>query len=208
MKAVAASQVVAAFASRLLTLASGWKADPTWPFGLLQPLVVLPMLFHGLVLGPVMVVSICLIKPFRVTPRAKASAIVLALVGAAIAAPSPLMPSAFDAFTWRMSTFSEEQFQTLARDLRAELATTSHTGRLGHLDGGTRERVLRSLRPRHRILDIGDFPVDLNVHENHVSIEWASGLTGGYEVFIADGPEASSGLPPANIHANVSATIK
>jgi hypothetical protein len=208
LKRLVVSQLVCAIAVRFVTLASGWTADPTFPFGLFTPFVILPMLLYAALVAPAAIVSLSLSRKFRATTRSTLAAIALSFLGSMIAVPIPPTPSADDAFEWRMGTFSEAQFQALAHDIRRELEDRRLEKQPRESDDAIRRRVVQSLRNEHAILRIDGFRPRFFVREDRVSIYWASGLTGGFEVTVFDGEEIPDDLPPPNIHRTVAAYVK
>jgi hypothetical protein len=202
LKVVLATQLFAAILLRSYEMASGWHADPAYLFGLLAPMVILPLFLHA-ALGPVTGIWLAMMRIPRQTVLSRLAAIFVASLAFIIAAPTPWMPSPLDVFQWRMRSIPEEEFHALAREVRREAEEAGVTD--GHLDRRARARVLDALEEKYELLGISDFPTNINLYDGHVSIWWGSGLTGGYEVTIVDGAETPRRLPPPNIHATVAA---
>ncbi len=207
LRTVAVSSLVAAVALRVYYLSAGWNADPTFLFGLVTPFVTLPLFAYTLLIAPLSLFGLLRRKVPGPPVRGKILAVSLVLLAAFIAAPTPLMPNSTDAFEWRMSSFSEAQFQDLARSVRSEMAKLSLDELRGD-DDVMHNQILASLREHHAILRIETFPIELFVRDSYVALEWASGLTGGYEVTIIDGDAKHDWQPAPNIYADVAAYAK
>ncbi len=97
-----------------------------------------------------------------------------------------------------MSGFSEAEFQRVAADLKAGLDEAGFSGRLFSVDSHEQNELAKSLAESHPILAISLFPLDVGANEDLVTLEWASGLTGGYmvEIWLHPNPPDKWADPP------------
>ena len=206
-QAFAIASLFSATVFRIYGLASGWNADPTFLFSLFVPFVIIPLFVFPILFAPVSLFCLAPKDSWRLSVGGKSFTIGVAFLAAFVAAPTPFLPTSSDAFRWRMASFSEADFMSLAVDARSEMAKRDLDSLMGnHYDA--HDQIVDALRPRHPVLLVSSFPLEIFATNTHVSIEWASGLTGGYEISIIDGDSAPQWMTKPNLYENVSAYSK
>lgn len=167
----------------------GYLAAPELPFGGL-PLVflVFPLGF----LAELVAIGYCVRLFFVRKTRRNISLALLALVGPLVLLVGHRLVNRFDAFVYRMESFSEAEYQRLASDVKSAFDEEGLSGSSWDMDREKRQAIVESLAEAHPILVISEFPLDIGASDERVSLEWASGLTGGYLVTISLNPDPPS----------------
>ena len=168
----------------LLSLAQGYFVDPTLlEFGFPFIPLGLPLALTA-VLVPI---GYCVWLLFARKTRRNIGFTLAALIGPLVLVVGPGLLNGYDAFIYRMKGFSEPEYQRLAADIKTAFDERG-VNKLMSYDIYLLSNdiaVYESLVDSHPILAISEFPLDIEADDEEVSLEWASGLTGGYQVLIS-----------------------
>ena len=185
------SGIVIAIALRLLAVLPGWYIDITFPGGMFSPFVyifVVPsMMLYACLIVPIWTTASTLLNDRGITPLQTARNIFLSVFVVVLALPLPFFPNIDDGFLWRLNSYSPAEYQSL----RIEVAREMKELGIGEYDRYwelEHEDVMDRLRTSFHLLDVSSFPVELSASDDTVSIEWASGLTGGFVLHIYENP--------------------
>ncbi len=174
----------------LLGLAEGYFADPTpLPFWILYPFFLLAVAAITVSVS----IGYCVWLIFVRKTRRNLTLVLAALIGPLVILVGPRLLNGYDAFVYRMKSFSDAEYRSVAADIKTAFDERG-IRRLRDLDLHETEKfaILESLVDAHPILAISDFPLDLAVSGERVVLEWGSGLTGGYQIEISLNSEPSS----------------
>lgn len=106
-----------------------------------------------------------------------------------LAALPVLGPSKIDGFECRMRQTGEAEWLAIADEARALIRAASADGRLPRAPLKDWNRpYTRQLSATHPVLTLGDSTPRLFVTEEHVSIDWGSGITGSLVVEVTATP--------------------
>jgi hypothetical protein len=99
---------------------------------------------------------------------------------------SALLPKGDDAAKYRLQQFSEQDYQTISKEVNeAYKKFANNAAYFSRHDDGY-DDFINHLSNKHQFFNLSSFPIDVYRRSDGVYIEWASGLTGGYEVVIFD----------------------
>ncbi len=161
--------------------ASGYFVDPS-PFGVIAELFILPLF-----LVPFIALVYYGVRAFKdvETPIKRWTRFIFA-IGAVVLLFSPDVPNSYDGFQSRMSQFSPDEYQALAKDIESAYFTY---GKSMDPSRYFDKRIVRVLAEDHPILKVSSWPTPPYVEytETHVAIFWGSGISGGYRVVISPG---------------------
>ena len=119
---------------------------------------------------------------------------------------SGLFPNSTNGAEYRLKQYSKSDFQDISNKIELAYKKFGENSEFFPAGNANYKQFLDQLKKEHSIFNISTFPVDVFRREGSVSIEWASGLTGGFEVIIYDGPELpdwSQGTKFIHIYENV-----
>jgi len=180
---VVAVAIGAGLSAWLLALAGGYFVDPA-----LTPLFLFYPLLTLLLAATSFLVTICYGLGILVVARTKRNICLalLALIGPVTVVAGPRMFSDYDAFVYRMKSFSEVEYRRLAEDMKAQVdARGIRLLSSREPTSGESSEIPRSLIDSHPILAISNFPLQILARDESMSLRWGSGLTGGYTVAIS-----------------------
>ncbi|MCJ8314577.1 MAG: hypothetical protein HRU38_20835 [Saccharospirillaceae bacterium] len=100
---------------------------------------------------------------------------------------SPILPSSLDVTKYRLSTLSQQQYKEIAQIARDTYQEVGDEYDRFPFDNSFDDL----LEQKHDFFSISTFPVDVTVDPNYISIDWSSGLAGGYALIILN----EGGLP-------------
>ena len=181
-------------------LATGYFVDPALPvLGYFAdpelPLLGIPLLFLVLPLALITVlvsIGYCVRLLFVRKTRQSICLTLAALIGPLILLAGPGLFNSYDAFVYRMESFSEAEYQRLAKDMKRAFEERGISRTSDDIEKKKRRAITESLVDSHPILTISGFPLDIWASDERVSLEWASGLSGGYLVLISLRPDPPS----------------
>lgn len=181
-------------------LATGYFVDPALPvLGYLAPpdlpLGGLPLAFLVLplaLLAKSVAIVYCVRLVFVRKTRRNVGLALAALIGPLVFLAGPRLVNSFDAFVYRMESFSEAEYQQLASDVKTAFEERGISETSFDADREKRRAIVESLVESHPILAISEFRLDVGASDERVSLRWASGLTGGYLVSISLRPDPPS----------------
>ena len=100
---------------------------------------------------------------------------------------SGLFPNASNGVEYRLKQYSKKDFQEIKNEVELAYEKFGKNSKFFSRGDEGYEQFLDQLKREHSIFNISSFPIDVFKREDSVYIEWASGLTGGFEVIIYDG---------------------
>ena len=164
-------------------LASGYFLDPTI-FGFF----LTPVFFIVFGLSALIFSGISIFRLFKKKYRKK-TVFLNALVCALFMAInfSGLFPNASNGVEYRLKQYSKKDFQEIKNEVELAYEKFGKNSKFFSRGDEGYEQFLDQLKREHSIFNISSFPIDVFKREDSVLIEWASGLTGGFEVIIYDG---------------------
>ena len=190
---------------RLSDLAMGYFADPALPLlGIPLTLLAVPLALITVLVS----IGYCVWLLFVRKTRRNIRLALAALIGPLVLMAGPRLLNGYDAFVYRMKSFSEAEYQRLAADIKKEFDEQGIDELSYHIQRDELRAIAETLVDSHPVLAVSEFPLDIGASDERISVEWASGLTGGYEVVISLRPDPPSewagpsgpGLPgPYNI---------
>lgn len=170
--------IAAGLASWLFDVATGYFANPALFFSIFTPLVVLPLLIVPLIvaIGYGLAVQ---------NPKLKLAAV----IGLAIQLVGFGAIDDWDAFVYRMKSFSEEEYRELAISVKRTMDQRRRYQTSDLINYNHQHRVIyQSLVDDHPILEISQLRPKFSANESRVHVMWGSGLIGGYEAVILLAP--------------------
>ena len=178
--------VIVAFCLLLLivaNLASGYFLDPT-----ILGFFLTPVYFIVFGLSALIFSGISIFRLFKKKYRKK-TGFLNALVCALFMAInfSGLFPNASNGVEYRLKQYSKKDFQEIKNEVELAYEKFGKNSKFFSRGDEGYEQFLDQLKREHSIFNISSFPIDVFKREDSVYIEWASGLTGGFEVIIYDG---------------------
>ncbi len=97
----------------------------------------------------------------------------------------PRLLNDHDAFVYRMESFPETEYRRLAADIKTAFDERGIYDSSHDTHREERRAIAESLVESHPILAISAFPLDIDVSDESVTLEWAMGLTGGYQLRVS-----------------------
>ena len=188
--------------SWLASLASGYFLNPAI-FGF----IFTPIFFLSAFLSTLIFSSIPIIKLFKKHHRNKKMLISSFVCASLIFIQfSGFLPGASSAVEYRLKQFSEPEYQVISTKVEKTYEEIGSDVISFGVGNRGYEEFLAQLKKEHDIFTISSFPIDVFRDEDSIRIEWASGLTGGFEVIIYDGlnlPTWIENYDPVHIYENV-----
>lgn len=186
----------------IANLASGYFLDPT-----ILGFFLTPVFFIVLGLSALIFSSISIFRLFKNEHRNKLGT-VNALVCALFLAMnfSGLFPNASNGVEYRLKQFSKNDFQEIENKVELAYEKFGKNSKFFSRGDEGYKQFLDRLKREHSIFNISSFPIDVFKREDGVRIEWASGLTGGFEIIIYDGkkqPHWADNSKLVHIYENV-----
>ena len=105
---------------------------------------------------------------------------------------SGLLPNASDGVEYRLKQFSKSDFQEIQNEVELAYEKFGKNSKFFSRGDEGYKKILDQLKGKHSIFYISSFPIDVFRREDSIRLEWASGLTGGFEVIIYDGESLSN----------------
>jgi hypothetical protein len=100
---------------------------------------------------------------------------------------SGLFPNASNGVEYRLKKFSKSDFQEIENEVELAYEKFGKNSKFFSRGDKGYNQFLDQLKRAHSIFNISSFPIDVFKREDSVRLEWASGLTGGFEIVIYDG---------------------
>lgn len=92
--------------------------------------------------------------------------------------------SSVDGFYFRASLYEENEFKQLAKDLRGKYSEYGIDTPYTRFED--QRKIIDSLAPTYPILSVGLWSPRISVRRDEISLSWASGLVGGYQIIISE----------------------
>ncbi|MCH6259156.1 hypothetical protein MLD52_21545 [Puniceicoccaceae bacterium K14] len=177
--------LVVALTNVLSSYYSGYFLDPTFPDSVFLSFWVWFIRIIGslVVLAILICIPIALLNKDYRTKRKVILAIINLIISVYVI---KFAPGAREGITNRLLQYSEEEFQDIANIARSISSPIySKPEYINQYDD-----FIQSFITEHEIFEVSSFPIDVGVYEECVYLEWASGFTGGYQIYIFDGKSA------------------
>lgn len=163
--------------------ASGYFLDPTVLGFFLTPIFSIVLGLSALIFS-----GISIFRLFKKEYRKKmgfVNALVCALF--MVMNFSGVFPNSSNGVEYRLKQFSKSDFQEIQAEVELAYEKFGKNSKFFSRGDEGYKQFLDQLKREHSIFNISTFPIDVFKTEDSICLEWASGLTGGYELIIYDG---------------------
>lgn len=94
------------------------------------------------------------------------------------------IPGSNEGAAFRLSNFSEKDYREISSIVAATYKLYGNNAKYFSRGSKDYSTFIGKLKTSHEIFRLSEFPLDVSINDTYTMIEWASGLTGGYELVI------------------------
>ena len=176
--------------------ASGYYLDP---------------MFLGFIFTPVIGISLSLLSLFftmapafsltrKVNRNVKTMKAFLACIFVWLFILLSPIPGSNEGVAYRLGDFSEQDYKEISSIVDDAYEVYGNNAKFFSRGSKGYDAFIRKLKENHEIFNVSEFPLDVLRNETYIAIEWASGLTGGYELVIFEQDKPPYWLDERNVH--------